>query len=106
MLDQLAPCPFCGGSAGLKTAPTMFGNEWADLGYFIECVECGSRTKTVDHWGNRGGRCFETLAAHWNNRVAPLPDPSIDLEIRNTQPTELSPPISSALRTAAAALGG
>jgi len=84
----------------------MFSDEWARLGYFIECVECGSRTKTVDHWGNQGGRCLETLAAHWNNRVVPLSDSNINLEIRNTQPTELSPLILPALRTAAAAPGG
>lgn len=84
MLGELAPCPFCGGSAGLKTAPTLFANEWAHLGYFIECVGCGSRTKTVDHWGHESVRCFETLAAHWNNRALPLSDPSIDLGIRIT----------------------
>ncbi|WP_413017728.1 Lar family restriction alleviation protein [Noviherbaspirillum sp. 1P10PC] len=73
MIDQLHPCPFCGGSAGIKTASSLFGNEWARLGYFIECSGCGSRSKTVEHWGTQWASCLDMLAAHWNCRASSVP---------------------------------
>lgn len=50
---KLKPCPFCGGSAGLR------GTEKAGL--YVRCRVCGCRTGLRHNLGD--------LAAVWNNRV-------------------------------------
>jgi Lar family restriction alleviation protein len=94
MIDQLNPCPFCGGSAGFKTASSLFGNELAHSGYFIECDGCGCRSKTVDYWGNQGGDSLNTLTTHWNRRALPAFMRSEHLAGQVAHAPEISPLIS------------
>ena len=52
-MDELKPCPCCGGNAKRKKNET--------LGQFVQCTKCGLRT---DYYFNEG---WATRA--WNRRV-------------------------------------
>ena len=42
---MLKPCPFCGGDGALKTESIVVGFGDSDRLSFVECKECGARTK-------------------------------------------------------------
>lgn len=51
---ELAPCPFCGGEADLRSTATE------DSFWFVECLQCGASApvlnrNNVDGWNNRSG---------------------------------------------------
>ena len=44
-MAELKTCPFCGGEASIKREHDSFTDTYEG---YIECVQCGSRTKSVD----------------------------------------------------------
>jgi hypothetical protein len=94
MIDQINPCPFCGGSAGFKTTSSLFTDELAHYGYFIECDGCGSRSKTIDCWGTRGDGFLNILTTQWNRRASSAILPNENLAGQVAHAKEISPPIS------------
>jgi Lar family restriction alleviation protein len=65
LVERLLPCPFCGGSATLKTFRTSEDSEGAQ----VECKNCGARTEaTDDAYADTATACMI-----WNTR-APNPE--------------------------------
>lgn len=68
-MDELKPCPFCGASARFWSQGGKYG-----LFTWIECDECGSRSKSaathvpVDDPTFFDGIGAKRVAAHWNRR--------------------------------------
>ncbi len=49
-MDELKPCPFCGGKAQLEN-----DTGWNDEGYWewIECCSCGACADNKEKWNKR-----------------------------------------------------
>lgn len=47
-MDELKPCPFCGGEAGRSMGKTNDGKDWP----YIECIACDAMAEPED-WNNR-----------------------------------------------------
>ncbi len=57
LMDELKPCPFCGGKAILQSAPPQDN-------YFVSCRKCGATT--MKYFPGK-----EEAAVMWNRRAAP-----------------------------------
>lgn len=67
-MSQAKPCPFCGGSAELKSTGNR-GSFWYVSWY--QCIPCEARGS----WSHDAARALDL----WNRRTAPElpPDPSV-----------------------------
>ena len=60
MMEELKPCPFCGGEAELKLIPNYFTQGLSSNGWAIECTRCHctqtphmSDHDAVEDWNER-----------------------------------------------------
>jgi Lar family restriction alleviation protein len=69
---ELRPCPFCGGEAKLTTQRENAGMGWVVTEFFVECKDCGARSKIVeeDYNGDKEYKELKSLAIEvWNRRA-------------------------------------
>ena len=67
-MDELKPCPFCGGDANLRTTDLVEGlGLFAMRAVFVQCARCGARTLeyrderfAIEDWNRRAGERDET----------------------------------------------
>lgn len=60
-MDDLKPCPFCGGEAKYKVIYGFHG--YSETEYIVTCKRCGAtmtkdvETGVIDAWNRRWGDC-------------------------------------------------
>ena len=65
-MDELKPCPFCGGEAELRTG--MEGSLVPHLAYALcTCKKCGSNSASFNDTAHNGKYVFDAIEA-WNRR--------------------------------------
>lgn len=71
-VEQLKPCPFCGGEAEIKNDHDIFTDAYTAC---IRCKECGSQTREIDitvcsneSYSERNISPLGYLARVWNTR--------------------------------------
>ena len=66
-MEELKPCPFCGGEARVLTCVVEHINTVAAAAH-CECKECGAATKEVEDKEGDGSFVFKAIEA-WNRRL-------------------------------------
>ena len=78
-MNELKPCPFCGGKAILKKGfPKTQGKDWSQR--LVQCSDCGCRTvlfkqAPFEAWQNNEQACIDA----WNRRVEEIPNKFISI---------------------------
>lgn len=79
-MNNLKPCPFCGGLAHVmrEKYTTSTGDGYERVNYYVECCDCGARGYTIQYKRQRGkgwkageleAEAEEKAAERWNRRV-------------------------------------
>lgn len=71
-MNELKPCPFCGGKASVRSEHDSdgFGNF-----HYVACGSCGAKSRY--HFAGSGNDCpqhYSEVRASWNMRFEPLPE--------------------------------
>lgn len=67
-MEELKPCPFCGGEAYFRTPMKEKGTAFCSVS--VECKRCGaSPFETMVYEGEDDANKKLTAAKHWNRRV-------------------------------------
>ena len=71
-MEELKPCPFCGGEAEFVRTFVKAGYEWCD-GFHVRCKACEARTGDILYDGKLQPNDEEYVQAAglWNRRAAP-----------------------------------
>ena len=69
MMEQLKPCPFCGGKAKIQYGfPNQQGNRHKEV--FVKCKVCNAKTKTIKQYPfTKWEDCLKTAIYLWNRRA-------------------------------------
>ena len=69
-MDELKPCPFCGGEAECYRTVVKVGLHYTDA-VFVRCKNCEARTGNVLFDGRKhpNGEEYAEAEAAWNRRV-------------------------------------
>lgn len=69
-MDELKPCPFCGGKAEYKRTAIKTNGCWTDV-VCVRCTICDSRTGRVLYNAKKHPNCeeYEEAAEAWNKRI-------------------------------------
>lgn len=63
-MNNLKPCPFCGGEAHERSEKKYLGNDSKGINRkYIECLKCNCRTMSYD-WDDE-----KEMVETWNKRV-------------------------------------
>ena len=64
-MEELKPCPFCGGEASTSHGSNITGGKY----FFVSCEACNCRTSDFYEWYFGGAYEREAIEA-WNRRVS------------------------------------
>lgn len=72
MRDELKPCPFCGGSAGVREAFSVVPGK--KLARYVRCDECGAHSDTFYvYTGSNPDAVVKKAVKAWNRRMKEEP---------------------------------
>ena len=69
MMNELKPCPFCGGEAELIKEHECWGHGMFNTSYFVRCKKCGSEGKSGSGYDKEAEQCLIEGIENWNRRA-------------------------------------